>query len=323
MMRASMRAAAFALLVLVAACSRSDPAAKHRLFARDEPPPSAAAPDPAHPEAALALTADEVAARLGSFDWTGAVDWSVTKDGQTSLHVVEQHRVRQAATGEFEVRADVDPGLGPQAVQGKQIIYVNGMTYARAQPAPFRERPTDHGRDARRFREDSFGLARSVAGLLGPALRFTASGDGVVLGRQAHTYKASLDAAAPPAPRAPPAGYQEKDPDTAARQGFLRGAVPSAADGELSIDAQTGAPLSVRLQATFSAPAGQEAGPPVSVVVSAQVKALGGEVKVVGPPQAWLPDERKPSGPSTALEAAGLKKKGDEGSAAEPGDEPE
>jgi hypothetical protein len=49
MMRASMRPAALALLALLAACSRSDPAAKHRLFARDEPPLSAAAFDPAHP----------------------------------------------------------------------------------------------------------------------------------------------------------------------------------------------------------------------------------------------------------------------------------
>lgn len=317
-----MRAAPIALLALLAACSRSDPAAKHRVFARDEPKAAAAAFDPAHPEAALALTADEVAARLGSFDWTGAVEWSVARDGQVQLHVVEQHRVRQSATGEFEVRADVDPGLGPQAVQGKQIVFVNGMTYARAQPAPFRERPTDHGRDARRFREDSFGLARAVAGLLGPALRLTPSGESAVLGRQARLYKVGLAAAAPAAPAPPPPGFQDKDPDTTARQGFLRGAVPSAADGELAIDAQTGVPLAVRLQATFSAPAGQEAGPPVSVVVSAQVKALGGEVKVVGPPQAWLPDERKPSGPATALEAAGLRKK-EESSSAEPGDEPE
>jgi hypothetical protein len=316
-----MRAAPAAVLVLLVSCSRGDPAAKHRLFARDQEQASSGVLDPDHPEAALGLTADEVAARLGSFDWIGAVEWSVTRDGQAVMHVAEQHRLRQAASGEFEVREDVDPGLGPQAVEGKQIIYVNGMTYARAQPAPFRERPTDHGRDARRFREDSFGLARSVAGMLGPALRLEPSGEEVILGRQARRFRVTLAAAAAPVPAAPPQGYQDKDADTVVRRGFLRGAVPSAADGELALDAQTGAPLRVRLSATFSAPVGQEAGPPVSVAVSAQMKALGGEVKAVGPPQAFLPDERKPAGPSTALEAAGLKKKGEESSAAEPTDE--
>ncbi len=237
--------------------------------------------------------------------------------------MVEQHRVRQAATGEFEVRADVDPGLGPQAVQGKQVIYVNGMTYARAQPAPFRQRPTDRGRDARRFREDSFGLARSVAGLLGPALRLTperrrrgAGAAGPPL--QGPPGRHRPGSPGPPAARLPGA----RIPTPRHARASSRGAVPSAADGELAIDAQTGAPLSVRLQATFSAPAGQEAGPPVSVVVSAQVKALGGEVKAVGPPRPGSPTSGSPPAPATALEAAGLKTK-EEGPSAEPGDEPE
>ena len=62
-------------------------------------------------------------------------------------------------------------------------------------------------------------------------------------------------------------------------------------------------------------------GPRVAVVVSAQVKALGGEVKAVAAPPGARPDERKPAGPSTALEAAGLKKRGEERPAAEPSDE--
>ena len=318
-----MRAVLLALLSLLAACSRGDPAAKHRLFARDQQQTAAERPDPHHPEAALALTADEVAARLGSFEWTGAAEWSVTQNGQVAVHVIEQHGVRQAANGDFEVRADVDPGLGPQAVEGKQIIYVNGMTYGRAPPAPFRERPTDRGRDARRYREDSFGLARSVAAMLGPTLRFEASGEEQILGRRAQRYRVALASVAMPASQTPPPGYEEADPDTAARQGFLRGAVPRAADGELAVDANTGAPLRVRLSATFSVSSGPQAGSPVAVVVSGQIKALGSEVKAVGPPQAWLPDERKPAGPSTALEAAGLKKKGEESTTAEPADEGE
>ena len=318
-----MRLAPLALLALLAACSRGDPAAKHRLFAREEDRDAFRRFDPSHPEASLGLDADEVARRLGSFEWAAAVEWSVAKPDGTRLHVTEQHRLKQAAGGEFEVRSDVDPGLGPSAVQGKQIVYVNRMTYARAVPAPFRERPTDHGRDARRFREDSFGLARSVAELLGPGLRLEPIGRDEVLGREALRYRAGLGPDRPGQAPEPPPGFQKDDPGTAVRQGFLGGRLPTAAAGELLLDAQTGAPLRVRLEATFQAPAEGAPGAAVTVALSAQVKALGGEVKAVAVPAGALPDERKPAGPSTALEAAGLKKRGEERPSAEPADEGE
>jgi hypothetical protein len=312
-------------LAALAACSRGDPAAKHRLFARDQAAGEAAAFDPAKPETALQLDADEVARRLGAFEWSGAVEWTVARDGDGGggVHVTEQHKLRQAATGEFEVRADVNPGLGANAVAGKQVVWVNGMTYARALPAPFRERPTDRGRDARRYREDSFGLVRSVAAMI-PALRMEQDGTRELLGRQALHYKLTLGNATPRPPVAAPAGFQAKDADTAARQGFLRDAVCSAAEGELLVDAQTGAPLSARLSATFLAPApAKGAAPEAKVVVSSQLTALGGEVKAIAAPEKALPDERKPAGPSAALEAAGLKKRGEEQKAAEPADEAE
>jgi hypothetical protein len=197
------------------------------------------------------------------------------------------------------------------------------MTYARALPAPFRERPTDRGRDARRFREDSFGLARSVAALCGPRLLLEASGRDALLGREGLRYQLSLGPEGAKGAAAPAPGFQASDPATALRQGFLRGAAPTAVRGELLVDAQTGAPLRVRLEATFAAPAGTDAqpGPAVSVVVASQVKALGGEVKAVAAPSAALPDERKPAGPSPALEAAGLKKRGEERPTGEPSDE--
>jgi hypothetical protein len=313
--------ALLAALALAAGCTRDDSAAKHRLFARDDLPAPALAFDPLHPERALALSADEVAGRLGSFDWSAAVAWSVTgPEGTAPIHVTEQHRVRQSSTGEFEVRADVDPDQGPAATTGKQVVFAGGTTYARSLPSPFRARPTDHGRDARRFREDSFGLARSLSGLLGPALRLDAAGDETVLGREARRYRIALATDARlPAPAKPPAGAQA-DPDTQRRQGFLQGRVPTAADGELLVDAATGVPLRVRLAASFAAP-GPKA-PTVTVELSAQVKALGGEVAAVSAPAEALPDERKPAGPASALETAGLKKRGeDAGSSADPADE--
>jgi hypothetical protein len=245
----------------------------------------------------------------------------VARPPAAPLRVTEEHRVRQSQTGEFEVRAEVDPGLGPSALRGKQILYVNGMTYARSLPSPFRERPTDRGRDARRYREESFGMVRTVAELVGPALRVQPDGGQVVLGREALRYRFSLGEVPARGAEPAPAGFQANDADTAARQGFLRGAVPTAADGDLAVDAQTGAPLRARLTATFDGPAGTERGAKVTVVVSAQVKALGGEVKAIAPPRGARADERKPAGPSTALEAAGLKKHGEERKTAEPEDE--
>ncbi|HYD42011.1 MAG TPA: hypothetical protein VEB43_14370 [Anaeromyxobacter sp.] len=317
-------AAVTTLALALAACSRGDVAARNRLFAHAEGDDAQAAFDPEHPERALALDADEVAERLGAFQWSGAVEWSIDRPAGAPLHVTEQHAVRQSTSGAFEVRADVDPGLGPHAVTGKHVIWVDGMTYARALPAPFRQRPTDRGRDARRYREDSFGVVRTVAALVGPALRLEPAGAGEVLGREVRRYKFTLGEGAPRGEAAAPAGFQAQDPDTMLRQGFLAGARATKAEGELELDAATGAPLRARLTASFEAPpAGKAAPPKVTVTVSTKVAALGGEVKVVSPPAGALPDERKPAGPSAALEAAGLKKRGEERPAPEPSGEGE
>jgi hypothetical protein len=314
-------ALAVAVALALAGCSRGDPAAKHRLFARDHADAEKRGLAPEPPAAALALSAEEVAARLGSFEWTAAVEWSVTPDGaqSPSVRVTERHRVRQSATGEFEVRAELDPGQGPSGVTGKQVVYVGGMTYARALPAAFRERPTDRGRDARRFREDSFGLGRSLVGLVGPGLALRAAGETALLGRAARRFAVSLEPGQPRAAPPPAPGAQEKDPDTARRQAFLRGRHPTAASGELLVDAATGAPLRLRLTAAFDGP--EPKSPAVAVDLAAEVKVLGGEVLTITRPEGALPDERKPAGPSTALENAGLKKHGEERPDTEPGDE--
>lgn len=309
--------AALLAAALVAACSRSEPAWPTAPGARAAP----ATFDWDRPASALDLGPEDVAARLGSFEWTATVEWTVERAGEDArrVHVVEHHRVRQLATGEFEVHAELDPGLGAGTDTGKDVAWAGGMTYARARYAPWRERPTDRGRDARRYRDDSFLAPRAVARLLGPALELRPAGDGEALRRSARRLTASLArGAAAPAPARYPA-EPAPDEDTKRRRAFLDGLRPQSASGELLLDGATGAPLRVHLTATFSVQG--DAAARATVDVLAQVKALGGDVVAVAAPKGALPDDRKPAGVESALEAAGLKKRGEDKGKGEPDDE--
>ena len=321
-------ACALALALAAGGCSRgADAKEKRRIFSRDEPPPPGLVylqltQQP--PEKLLAMPAEEIARRLGSFEWTASVDWTVARKGNDArrIHASEKHRVRQLATGEFEADAQIDGGRGPGGVSGRHVVWTGGMTYARGEFAPWRERPTDRGRDARRFRDESLGLATEVLRLLGPALVLAPAGDGAILGRRADGFSIYLDRTklTPPAPSRP-ASAGAPDDDTARRLAFLDGHEPQALDGEMLLDAETGVPLMVNLKATF----GLRGEPQTRVELSLaqQVRAVGGAVSTVKAPKDPLPDSRKPPGVAAALEAAGLKTRAQaaEDEKAEPEDE--
>lgn len=272
--------------------------------------------------AALRLGPEAVAAGLGSFAWDGTAAWSTTRKDR-KVEVSERHAVRQLATGEFAAEGTLDPGRGPGSESGKRVIWAKGMSYARSlYPASgeWRERPTDHGRGARRFRDESFLLAGEVAGLLGPALVASPAGTTSLLGRPARRFALSLDRARfAPGPshlsaEPPPGG---PDAPTQARLAFLDGREPIDASGELILDAATGSPLHARISALLGVKGDPEAR--VRVDVEGGLTALGGAVPPVEPPRKALPDERKPRGVARALEQAGLRKgKGVEVSPPEP-----
>ena len=310
-----------------AGCARGpDADAKARVLAPVAPPaPAPPPPDLAAPRPLLALDAGEAARRLGSFEWRGQVRFTVTRQGDSAarLQVAERHHLRQLATGEFEVESEVDAGGGPGALTGKHLIFAGGLTYARNKYAPWRERPTDRGRDARRYREESFGLLADLARLYGAALVLTPTGADEVLGRPVRRYLVSLSAD-PAAPAAEPSprvfGSGGPDEDTRRHLAFLDGRVPVAAGGELLLDEATGVPLRAKVSGAFSLK--DDPRVRVQLELSSDVKALGGRVGAVAAPKGALPDSRKPAGVAAALEAAGLRVKEKKG-ADEPADDPD
>jgi len=299
---------AVAMALTLAACTRGDSPSQQLPGASKGPSPF----DWDRPAASLGMTPDEVAARLGSFEWTGSATWSVSR-GDRKIEASERHAVRQLASGEFAAEGTVDPGRGPGSESGKRVVWAKGMSYARSlYPASgaWRERPDDHARGARRFRDESFLLAGELATLLGPALTVSPAGSGSALGRPARRFALSLDrsrfTAGPSRLSAepPPGG---PDADTTLRLALLDGREPIDASGELLLDSATGAPLSFRLSALFGVKGDPDAR--VRVEVAGKVTGLGGEVAAVEPPARVLPDERKPKGVARALEQAGLRKK--------------
>lgn len=310
--------------LLLAACSRGGgKEARARLEARDRarlPAPM----DWSRPEAALLWDADEAARRMGSLDYAAQVSWSVsraapaaapagapaaTADEPLRVRASERHQVRQLAGGDFQALAEIDPGTWSGAESGREVVYAGGMTYARGRYAPFRERPTDRGRDARRFRDESFRLAAEVAALFGP-LALEPRGEGSVLGRQARRFSVRRvqdgGTVLPPALSYAPAA--EGDEDTRRRAALLAERVPTALEGELWLDAQSGVPLQVRLKGAL----GHKSDPRLrtEVDLSAKVTGWGSMVAAVTAPAGALPDERKPRGVARALEQAGLRKRG-------------
>jgi hypothetical protein len=300
------RSTLLALLVLAGGACRGGDEPRVTV---DPPAGAAASFDWAQPRTALDLDAGEAARRLGSFEWTAKVSWRVDRGpGTRASAATEQHRLVQTAAGAFQVDSVVDDGFEEGSETGRRVVHVNGTTYAKGRWSPFRERPTDRGRDARRFRDESFRLAGDLAALCGPGLSVVERGAATVLGRPARSYALTLDPKAREA-RAPvpePAG-RATDRDTQLRVELLEGAIPRAIDGELIADAATGVPLRVRLRATLGVPS--DAALRAEVTIDARVTALGAAVAAVQAPDKALPDERKPRGVAQALEAAGLKQK--------------
>jgi len=277
--------------------------------------------DWARPESALQLSAGDVAARAGSFEWKAEVRWTVGRGpGSRTVTTTERHQIRQLAGGEFEVENVLDAGRGPEGETGRTVIFAGGTTYGGSRYGALRERASDRGRDARRFRDESFRLAGELDRLAGGALRLSAAGEAQLLGRTARRFTVTLDPSARAQPAAAPAGRVE-DADTKARLELLEGATPLAADGEVLLDAESGLPLRARLHVAY----GLASDPQLraDVDLDTHVTALGGAVAPVRAPKHALADERKPNGPARALEASGLREHGRPAGAEEaPEDEP-
>lgn len=307
-----MRRAAAILLVFASAgagcgaCMRAeDKAAKKRLFTPGEDKSSFEGFDWADPRAVLSVTAADAASRLGAFEWEGKVSWSVQKAGQ-KLAIRERHVLRQAANGDFEITADLDPDLGKGSETGYEIIWANRTTYAHGKWAPWRERPTDRGRDAMRYREEGFGLLADLGRLYGASLLLRPAGESSHLSRPARRLSFALGPDTAEAAEKEKIDYPEGGPDTDTRRrlAFLKDRVPVKLEGEILADAATGVPMKVELRGAFKVKDDPSVTAQVELVAS--VKSLG--KPGVAPPKEPQPDERKPRGVMSALDTAGLKR---------------
>jgi hypothetical protein len=298
------------LLVLFAlACSACRGGDERRVPVAQRPG-AAAAFDWTQPRSALALDAAEAARRLGSFEWTAEVEWRAHRgEGTRASSATERHRLVQTSDGPFEVESTIDDGRSEGSETGRHVVYVNGTTYARGRWAPFRERPTDRGEDAARFRDESFRLAGDLATLGGPALSLVERGRMTVAGRPGRRFEVTLDRSARDDVERPPEPTgRSTDVETRMRVELLEGAVARAAGGEIILDEATGVPLRSRLEVTLGVASDPELR--VEVRLDARVAVVGSAVAAVRAPEKALPDERKPRGVAKALEAAGLKQAG-------------
>lgn len=313
-MRTRLAATLTCIALVAGACgacmSPEDRAAKVRLFTPGDERPAPPAFDWSRPEAALEMSAGEAARRLGGLDWSGNVSWTVKKgaDPKNALHVVERHKVRETADGDFASSIEIDPGTSPGEVSGNEVVYAGKMTYAHSRFAPWRQRVNDRGQDAARFRDESFGALSDVAKLYGGALGLVPAGETSVNGRAAKRFNLVLSAAGKAARPPSDAVYAEQGPDadTRKRLELLEGAQPVRAEGELVLDAATGVPLAATLRGAFKVKADPLA--LAEVELDGRVHAAGDAVKAIDPPKQFLPDEGKARGVAKALEEAGLKR---------------
>ena len=206
-------------------------------------------------EARCSSTATRAAARLGSFEWeAGRVVDGVARP-RLAARCTPPSATASASSppASSRRRRDVDPGPGPGSETGRSVVWAGGTTFARARHRRSGSAPPTAAATRAASATRASG-SRRRRGAPRPRARLRPAGEATALGRPARRFTLSFARRCAPRRRRAAAGPVRPTPDTRARVAFLEDAVPVALDGELLVDARTGAPLRGADRGAFGVP---------------------------------------------------------------------
>ncbi len=218
---------------------------------------------PGELEKAAALPSTEIARRIGAHRFAGTTKLTIGS-GEARDELEETFRLDVDAGGASHLVHDNSHGYGSEAVAA------GGSYYVRPRWGRFVRRSPE-GDEVERARDEVEGVFGGYLAVLGRFAARSLDGEAEVAGRRALKVKLAL------APS--PARFTDGDPAHAWRRDLQ----VSALDGEVDVDAATGAPLAERLTARYTAMRGAR---PIEVALAFSGGVEPGAPTVNAPPDA-------------------------------------
>ncbi|WP_373044405.1 hypothetical protein [Vulgatibacter sp.] len=311
----SIRIAALVLAVALggtACSSEEDQAAKARIFSPEDPPKSLQAAaealdsgelegDPVLLDRVLAISAQEAAARVGPHVQEVQVDFR-WKAKDREVRLAEERMVALGKGSDFHVRTSNDQK------QGMEWVKVDGISYARARYAKFRERRRDRG-SSEHVVASAYASLVTFRDWVHGAMKLTPAGSTTVDGRKAVKYTVALGEPHAPAGSGhlPEIAYPKGGPDedTKLRLTALEQGKPTAVSGTLVVDEATALPLQADLKAALLVP-GEQGESRLELSMKLDVKGIGKAPQIAIPEH--IEDAPRPPGVVATLEAYGIER---------------
>lgn len=293
-----------------ACASPEDRAAKERIFSAEDPPRvlrAAAEPldakglagDAALLDRVIDISAQEAAARLGPHAQKTKVTFTWTL-GERKVSLAETRVVELGPDGDFHLVLENDQG------QGMEWYRVGTTSYARDRYAQLRERRRDRG-SSEHVVASGYASLETFYDVVHRAFALTPAGSATHRGRPVLKYRVGLGR---PHGKTEFEGLPElvfpkggPDSDTALRQEAIEKGVPVRIDGVLYVDQATAVPLRADLEAEVKV-AGADGEARLVLAIDLDVSGIGKETRIAVP--AFLPDEPRPPGVVSVLDAYGL-----------------
>jgi hypothetical protein len=259
------------LLLLLPACHRGGDENLGLSRAHDWSVDTSALARPGELEKALAVPSAEIARRLGPHRLDATTRLTLAS-GETRDTLDETFRLEADAAGGTHILHETSHG------GGLETILSGGQVYVRPRYGKFVRRSPE-GDEVERARDDVQGLLAGYLAVLGRFAARTASAPTSHNGRQAVATRLTLAQT--------PATFEDSEPAHAWRKSVA----VSALEGEIWIDARTGAPLEAKLDARYTAKRGDH---PIDVTLAfaARIDAIGAVPAIAAPEGALATPQR-------------------------------